>query len=29
MTRLEALPAEIESALKRWVELDSVASVQR
>jgi len=29
MTRLEALPAEIEAALKRWDELDSVASVQR
>ena len=29
MARLEALPGEIEAALKRWDELDSVASVRR
>lgn len=29
MARLEALPGEIEAALKRWDELDSVAPVQR
>lgn len=29
MARIEALPGEIEAALKRWDELDSVASVRR